>query len=257
MQNMDMPIVDGEFIDYREWFPQNAPNRGKYDDYFMQYNSTAPEAGTPVVGYKLFYRSPYKSNLRNLSPGRLYGVMAKGIDIDVIAAHGGAQGRVPTEDLNPAPLEDRPYPEAIDGIGNGISNPFIEDGINHTDLPTGFFMWPTRDLAEKYMQSLLQAQQDIENPRAGASAFTYRSDDTVSFNPLDSEESLLIERGHYELHRVTGVAMKTNSNVAGWQLNDMVIDPEVLVDMRSDEPSLAIHHNYLPPPIPKGAWEHR
>ena len=146
----------------------------------------------------------------------------------------------------------------IDGVGNGISCPYDEKGINHTDGGTGYFVWPSRDIAEKYMQSLLQAQLNIEDKENAATSFTYRNEGKViSFSPLPEEEAAYMQRGHYELHRVTGVAMRTKKNTAGWQINDMMIDPEVLVEMRSDEPALAIHYDYKAPAIHRDAWAHR
>lgn len=179
--------------------------------YFLDIPDIDLPAGTPVVGYKLFYRSAQ-------SPTVLQRI-AQGTSIMNADNVVHSKDEIPTSDyvktmyqsgeLTPVPghenlLARRPYI-----YDEGAPN-VMTDSVNPE---VGFFYWPDRALAEEYAQwySGEYVERDFYGIPTGKM------------------------RGRYELHRVEGVHIPKppedpfgQGMNEGMTMNEMMIDKEVL-----------------------------
>ena len=183
-----------------------------YDaNYFLNIPDIDLPAGTPVVGYKLFYRSAQSPDVLQRI---VQGTSIMNADSHVytqqeIDENDYYKERVASGELQPVPGREGLFASRAyvydEGSPNVIGTSVKQD--------VGFFYWPDRALAEEYA--------------------AWYSNEYVRRDPYGIPMDKM--KGRYELHRVEGIHMPKPAEDPfgqgmneGMTMDEMMIDKEVL-----------------------------
>lgn len=241
-------IIDGQEVNYREWMLSHPDFISKGDEAFLDdaLGITAPKEGEPTTGYRIFYRTPEgKDRPGGIHPNTLYGVMQPPLLMDTaVAAPGLATAIntsfVDTNTLNEDELFDLELNYSLDPRANGTESFPVNQPISSGN----YFYFPSKDLAERYLQNIVRNQQGLEQIE-NSSNMIYQSvsdedwDQGKHYLRYDKDMgygSMPIGVGQYEIHRVEGIAGPPTKD-AGFLITDMVISPDAEIIIKRDEPS--------------------
>lgn len=241
-------IIDGQEVNYRDWMLSNPDFISKGDEAFMDdvLGITAPKEGEPTTGYRIFYRTPKGVDRGDIHPDTLYGVMQPPLLMDTVTAAPGLASGINTSFIDVNTLDedelfDLELNYSLDPRANGTESFPIGQPTNKEK---NYFYFPTKDLAERYLQNIVRNQQGLEQEENGSNMLYQGVSDEewgqgkryLRYDKDMGYGALPIGIGQYEIHRVEGIAGPATKD-AGFLIKDMIISPEVEIIIKRDEPS--------------------
>lgn len=164
----------------------------------------SPPPGTPVVGYKIFYRA---------TDGELYPMWGYTRIIEKLYTHADAFG--------PNAITDE-YFES--DFVTPLLNKYVEKGINHSPIEAGYYYWPDLELSKGYLDSYRLKKGD--NPEMLDISFqgAMGSYEIHRIEGIATVNNLLITEDTEDGEVGEGLTMQ-----------DMKIDPEVLYSIKGPD----------------------